>query len=441
MAISNSAIVILGASGDLARRKLMPALARLYSEGFIDNTTVIIGSGRTAYSTPDFQARFNLPENFRKLVYYHQGTSGIKNFISGLGVFNQVIFFLALPPAVYAKTAAALAAEGFARESRLIIEKPFGYNYSSAREINENLLQYFNEEQFFRIDHYLAKEAVQNILVFRYANSIFYPIWNSGYVKCIQVNAFEDIGIIDRGKYFDNAGIIRDMVQNHLFQLLSLLTMEAPVSLQAEDIRFQKINLLKSMEIVECHRYQYKGYRQEKDVAPDSTTETYAEIKLMIHNFRWHSMPVYIKVGKALNRKGTEIGFLFKKLPRLLFNKDGEVSPNRIIFKIQPAEGIIVDISSKIPGSDFKLTGTNLTFCFRDYFKDKLESAYRKLLFDALNGDSTLFVSKDEVETAWQKLAPVLDRGELQFYDQGTVPRSSLDVEWIDFDNYKSACE
>lgn len=441
MSITNSAIVILGASGDLTKRKLMPAIAGLFKEKYIDTSTIVIGSARTIFTTEEFRSRFDLPEDFSQSLYYHPGIRGLKDFITKKGNFSHIIFFLALPPAAYEQTAAMLAEEGFGRECRLIIEKPFGYNYQSAREINEKLLKYCNEDQIFRIDHYLAKEAVQNILVFRYANSIFYPVWNGNYIESIQVNAFEDIGIVDRGKYFDTAGIIRDMVQNHLFQLISLLTMEAPVSLNAEDIRIQKINLLKSIELVSCRRYQYEGYLEEKNIASDSTTETYAELKFVINNFRWDGTPVYIKVGKALNRRGTEIGVRFKSLPRLLFNKDGNVSPNRIIFKIQPAEGIIVDISSKTPGNELKLVGTTLKFCFHDYFKDEIQDAYNRLLLDALQGDSTLFVSKEEVEIAWKKLEPILDKGELMYYRKGTVPPSTLDVDWINFEKYKSACE
>ncbi|MGD9202608.1 MAG: glucose-6-phosphate dehydrogenase, partial [Chitinispirillia bacterium] len=309
---SQSAIVILGASGDLAKRKLIPALAEIYKKGGINSSSVIIGSGRSDFSRESFRKKFNLPYEFSQLIYYHKGVSGLKRYISNLGSFKKIIFFMALPPSVYASYAKQLAQEGFGEETSLIIEKPFGYDYLSSQKLNSEITAYFNESQIFRIDHYLAKEAVQNILVFRFANSLFYPVWNSKYIESIQINAFEDIGVENRGAYFDQAGIIRDMVQNHLTQLLCLLTMEAPVSLDAEDIRTQKINVMKTLRVTDCRRFQYKGYLNEEGVTKDSTTETYAEIKLFIENFRWIGMPVYIRSGKALSRKGTEIGLVFK---------------------------------------------------------------------------------------------------------------------------------
>ncbi len=434
------AIVILGASGDLTKRKLIPALSNIFKQGIIDDSSIIIGSGRTEFSNKSFRETFKVPEDFKKIIYYHQGIKGIKAYIQQKCDCSQIIFFMALPPSVYVNTAKKLFKEKFGKDVRLIIEKPFGYNYETAKEINTNLHTYFDESQIFRIDHYLAKEAVQNILVFRFANSLFYPVWNSGYIESIQINAFENIGVEDRGAYFDKAGIIRDMVQNHLLQLLSLLTMESPISLNAEDIRNQKKNILRVLKFSECHRYQYKGYLEEKGVTGNSTTETYAELKLYIENFRWTSMPVYIRVGKALNRKGTEIGIKFKQIPALLFNKDRQVPANKIIFKIQPAEGIVVDITSKKPGSGLSLTSTNMKFCFRDFFDGSVDDAYLKLLIDALNGDKTLFVSSDEIEIAWKKIEPFLDNGNLQYYNKGIVPETNFNINWIDFENYASIC-
>lgn len=436
---SNSAIVILGASGDLARRKLIQALSKLFEQGEIDNSSVIIGSGRSDFTDETFRNRIDLTSDFSKLLYYHRGTKGLKKFISEKGSFKRVIIFMALPPSVYISTAKELASEGFDNETIIIIEKPFGYNYESAQKINTEILNYFNESQIFRIDHYLAKEAVQNILVFRFANSLFYPVWNCSYIESIQINAFEDIGVEDRGAYFDNAGIIRDMVQNHLMQLLCLMTMEVPVSIDAEEIRAQKINILKAIKVADCRRYQYKGYRQEKGVAPDSETETYAEIKLYINNFRWTGMPIYIRCGKCLNRKGTEIGIKFKPLPKILFNEQGDIKPNIIVFKIQPTEGIILDLSSKIPGSDLRITNTNMNFCYRDSFDEEIPEAYQKLILDALKCDKTLFVSAQETEISWKKYEDILDKGELGIYEKGTAPLPCLCKEWIDFEKYGCA--
>ncbi len=444
MAIEKSAIIILGASGDLALRKLIPALRRLLETGGIDSSSVIVGSGRTPFTDEEFRKRFDAGGEFASMLHYHVGLDNIRGYIDSLGTFTRYIFFMALPPKVYASTAEALYNEGFKDRTRLVIEKPFGYDYDSAKELNTALHRYFREEQIYRIDHYLAKEAVQNILVFRFANSLFYPIWNSGYVESIQINAFEEIGVEDRGAYFDGAGIIRDMVQNHLLQMVALITMEAPVSLEAEDIRSQKMNILKSIEVADCRRFQYRGYRDEKGVAPDSTTETYAELKLFINTFRWTGMPIYIRTGKALGRKGTEIGIKLRSLPRLLFNKRGTIKPNVIVFKIQPSEGIVVDLASKTPGSDFGITGTMMQFCYHDAFDMEIPEAYQKLLLDALKGDRTLFVGAEETELAWHKFAPILNQETSEkpgIYEPGNPPDGKIGADWIEFDRYGIECQ
>ena len=434
------AIVILGASGDLARRKLIPALQILHQKGSLDDSTRVVGAGRTPFTRETFLSQFHLEAPFSRLLSYHTGIAGLKAYLSSLGTFQRVILFLAQPPEAYVATARALKTEGFGSEASLIIEKPFGYNHASARGLNRDLASTFSESQIFRIDHYLAKEAVQNILVFRFANALFYPIWNSRYIESIQINAIEDIGILERGAYFDKSGIIRDMVQNHLFQLLSLLTMEAPSSLDPQDICLQKISLLRAVSVESCHRYQYSGYRDENNVAPGSTTETFAELKLAINNFRWTGMPVYLRTGKATHRRGTEIGVRLKPLPRLLFNEQGALVPNRIIFKIQPAEGIILDLQSKAPGVDNDIASTHMNFCYRDAFASAIPDAYQRLLLDAIRGDRTLFVSSEETETAWKILDDVLDKGTIGVYARGTMPASALDADWIDFEKYASMC-
>jgi len=281
---------------------------------------------------------------------------------------------------------------------------------------------------------------VQNVLVFRFANSLFDPIWNNRYIESIQVSALENIGIFERAAYFDHAGIIRDMVQNHLLQLLSLLTMEPPTSLAADDIRLQKTSVLRAMSVEACFRSQYRGYRNEKDVAPDSTTETYAEMLLSINNLRWSGVPIMIRTGKATSRKATEIGITLKPMPKVLFNRQGDLIPNRIIFKIQPAEGIILDLSTKVPGTDASITGTHMNFCYRDSFPGGVPDAYKRLLLEAIQGDHTLFVSAEETETAWKLLNQVLDKGELSYYDKGTLPAGRIGAEWIDFEPYQSIC-
>ncbi len=304
MALNSSAIVILGASGDLAKRKLIPALIELYRNGTVERDCIVIGSGRTAYSNQDFREHIELDPDYNENVFYHPGIKGLSSYVNSLGNFDQIIIFMALPPRVYGQTAEALYEEGFRENVRLIIEKPFGNDYETARELNRHLKEFYSEKQIYRIDHYLAKEAVQNILVFRFANNIFYPVWNNGYIESIQITAFEEIGVESRAAYFDKSGIIRDMVQNHLLQLLALVTMEAPVSLDPEDIRFQKMNILKALQVHDCHIQQYDGYREEEGVDKGSQTETYAELKMSIDTFRWNGVPIYIRTGKAVGREG-----------------------------------------------------------------------------------------------------------------------------------------
>jgi glucose-6-phosphate 1-dehydrogenase len=440
--IQNTALIILGASGDLSKKKLIPALFSLHAAGHIATTCRIIGSGRKEFTQEAFRAFHNLSGDFASAVFYHQGLAGLQEFLDTLGQFGKYMFFFALPPETYAATAQAVREAGFKDKTFLIIEKPFGRDYESAKILNEKLHQYFDEEFIFRIDHYLAKEAVQNILVFRFANSLFYPIWNSRYIESIQINAIENFGVASRSQYFDSSGIIRDMVQNHLLQLLSLIGMEAPVTLSPEDVRSQKINFLKSLELVDFRRYQYSGYSDETGIPKDSDTETFAELKFIAHNFRWEGTPIYIRTGKSVHRSGMEIGLRFRGLPKLLFNEKGDLKPNEIIFKIQPQAGIIVDLASKIPGSEFAITGTNMQFCYVKSFKQEVPEAYQKLLLDALKNDHTLFVSAEETEIAWSKIAPSLKtKIRAAAYEPGQLPESLLYQNWIDFDKYRDACD
>ena len=440
MSINNSAIVILGASGDLSRRKLVPALDSLLQAGRIDSGCVIVGSGRKEFTDDEFRAHVAASDAIAPLLHYHRGINGLKSYLAGLGSFETIIVFFSLPPKVYADTAAALKTEGFGDETRIIVEKPFGYDLETARELNRHLSGQFPEERIYRIDHYLAKEAVQNILIFRFANSLFYPVWNTGYIESIQIEAAEELGVESRGAYFDGAGVIRDMVQNHLMQMLALLTMEAPVSLDPDDIRIQKVNVLKALEVVRYVRGQYEGYRNEDTVSPDSSTETFAELELRIRNFRWEGVPIYIRTGKALGQKGTRIGIRFKKVPQLLYNAEGELddNPNHIIFHIQPTTGIVVDHAVKVPGTDRDIAVSKLEFSLSEAFGPALAAdAYQRLLLDALAGDRTLYVSADETELAWKVLENVLDTGDLFLYRRGEIPKSPLGINWIDFPAYE----
>jgi glucose-6-phosphate 1-dehydrogenase len=440
-----SAIIILGASGDLAKRKLIPALSILREQNLISPDSVIIGEGRSKFSDEEFRDRFELCPEFRKQLYYHQGLEGLKAYVGKKGSFEKTVIFLALPPGSYIETVAALHREGFRDGVSIVIEKPFGRDYESARELNEAIHTHYGEEQIFRSDHYLAKEAVQNILIFRFANSIFDASWNSNYVESIQINAFEDIGVEKRGAYFDHSGIIRDMVQNHLLQMLCLTTMDPPVSLDPEDIRYQKMNILKALDVEKVSRGRYSGYLSEEGIAPDSTTETWAELKLSINNHRWAGTPIYLRTGKGLNRKGTEIGVRFKKRPHALYNPPVGAPANEIVFKVQPAEGIVLALTGKNPGIELELAKTDMAFCYQGTFNTDIPEAYQKLLLAALRGDKTLFVSSEETELAWKKLDPHIAPGrstadELIEYKPGQVPESIFGDIWIDFEGYKDSC-
>jgi glucose-6-phosphate 1-dehydrogenase len=325
-------------------------------------------------------------------------------------------------------------------ESSVIIEKPFGSDYKSAKSLNRELAVCFDESRIFRNDHYLAKEAVQNILVFRFANTLFEQVWNNAFIDSIQINACEEATVSDRGQYFDKAGIIRDMVQNHLTQLLCLIAMDAPESLGAEDIRRRKIEVLKALSVRECHRSRYSGYRAEKGIAPDSATETFAELALEINTSRWAGTPVLLRTGKALHRTGTEIGIRFKMPQKTPFLGPNTAKRNAIVFKIQPASGIVLGLSGKNPGTDIKLTDTRMTFCYSDTFHAEIPEAYQKLLLDAIHGDHTLFVSGTEAELSWQVFDGVIDKGPCGTYEKGAMPPSKLSAEWIDFDSYKDEC-
>ncbi len=437
MESKKSAIVILGASGDLARRKLIPALLRLCQSGQLEQSSVIIGSGRSALTDEGFRTLFDVPDRFATRLFYHQGIAGLKKYLADKGDFSRIIVFFALPPHVYSDTARELAREGFGAETSIIVEKPFGSDYSSAVAINKELGRYFSESNIYRNDHYLAKEAVQNILVFRFSNYLFYPVWNNHYIESIQINAFEKQGVEMRSQYFDRAGILRDMVQNHLMQLVCLMTMEAPISLSANDISDKKIEILRSINIDECYRYQYDGYRLEQGVDTQSETETYAEIKLHINNLKWAGVPIYIRCGKALDRDGTEIGVRFKRMPIDFFKKQGSNAQNAIVFLIQPQAGIILGISSKGRSADSPLKNAKITFCYND---SSIPEAYQQLLIDAIRGDHTLFVRAQEAELAWKLLDGFLDKGILGHYKGKTLPASHFDIEWIDFENFKGNC-
>jgi glucose-6-phosphate 1-dehydrogenase len=458
-------MVIFGASGDLAQRKLLPALYNLVQKGLLPKDFTIVGYSRTAYSDEAFRelarvgvekysdAEFREEEwqKFAQGIFYVAGSydaadgfARLKTRIEELDASRRTgrnrLFYLATPPAVYEPVATQLGQANLVHPAdeqcwtRLVVEKPFGHDLASAQALNEHLLGIFNEDQIYRIDHYLGKETVQNILVFRFANGIFEPIWNRNYVDHVQITVSESIGVEQRGGYYDKSGALRDMVQNHMLQLVSLVGMEPPVAFDATAVRDQKVNLLRSIRPLapeEVGQYvvraQYSpgdingerlpAYRDEEGVAAESTTETFVAWKLEIDNWRWNGVPFYLRTGKALPQKVSEIAIYFRRAPHMLFASadDGEhISRNVLVIRIQPDEGISMKISAKQPGPAVKLQPVNMAFHYGSSFGSTPPDAYQRLLLDVVLGDSTLFTRRDEVEVAWDRVTRVLDGWKMQ---------------------------
>lgn len=482
-------LVIFGGSGDLAKRKLFPALANLLLKKQMPEKFKILAVGRKEMSIEELLSMGKYPPGFEQYFTYVQtdyspeGIAKLKAICDKTcketGIPPNYLFYLAIPPQGYEEVAKALKDGGLvyppkaANWSRLVVEKPYGKDITSAVELNSNLLRCFAEKQIYRIDHYLGKEAVQNLLVFRFANSVFEPIWNRHNIEHVQINGAEWIGCDDRAAYFDKSGILRDMVQNHLMQIFSLVTMEPPVNLSADAIRDEKVKVLRSLRPIDIHanppmamRGQYGpgevkgaptlGYREEKGVAPESSTETFVALRMHIDNHRWAGVPFYLRSGKRMTRKGIEIVVTFKKMPKLLFNAtEPGVNHNRIVFKIQPQEAIILELTSKNPGQSFDLSDTSMNFCYSDHF-DTTADAYERLLLDAVLGDPTLFVRSDESELSWRYLDPLLKHwaetpmgAKFPNYKGGSDgPTEASDIflpseektHWIDFSKWDNVC-
>jgi len=451
----NLIIVIFGASGDLTARKLIPAIFSLKTQKLLPESYSILGVGRTLFTNEDFRAKMsdaiisyseekvsdnNLISEFAGDLYYHSmdnsdeaAYSGLKTVLGEIdnkySIGGNYLFYMATPPSMYEIIAVNLAKCGLTNQEngfrRIIIEKPFGYDLESGKKLNKTLHELIAEEQIFRIDHYLGKETVQNLLVTRFANGMFEPLWNRNYIHRIEITSAEGIGVEDRGGYYDSSGALRDMVQNHLLQVVGLTAMEPPSSLDPDAIRnevlkvFQSLQPIKEEDVpLQVIRGQYTGsmvrgecltgYRYEKGVAKDSRTETFVAIKFFINNWRWGGVPFYIRTGKRLPTRVTEVVIHFKQTPHHLFQRAvGKLTSNQLIIRIQPDEGMLIKLDIKEPGAGFNLKNVNMDFHYKDLANTRVPSAYERLLHDVMVGDSTLFSRDDEVETAWKFLGPI----------------------------------
>jgi glucose-6-phosphate 1-dehydrogenase len=434
------AVVIFGASGDLTRRKLLPAFYHLFVEGLLPQGFSITGYARTAMSDEQFQeqarrsiqefARCDVPpeeewEEFRSRLSYISGEFDSEGAMEELrehlarmdkdmGTAEGRFFYCATPPAAYPLIVDRLEEAGMHGDSKIVIEKPFGHDLESARKLNDELHRAFDESQIFRIDHYLGKETVQNILAFRFANGMFEPIWNRRYIDNVQITVAEEIGIEGRGAFHEQTGTIRDMVETHLFQVATILAMEPPVSFDPDRLRDEKVRVLRSMRPVEPEkvvRGQFVGYRDEPDVAKDSQAETFAAMQVEIDNWRWAGVPFSLRTGKKLKRKVTEVSLSFRHVPYNVFRGTDALPPRRdwLVIRVQPNEGISLDLNIKKPGLGMELERAALDFDYQDAFHTPLIEAYELLILEAMHGDHTLFTREDEVERAWEVLAPVLE--------------------------------
>jgi glucose-6-phosphate 1-dehydrogenase len=450
-------VVIFGITGDLAKRKLLPALYNLMADGALPESFALVGVSRSDLSTEELREQLRRSvmelggrrftdaatwEKFAAAIEFTRGSiddptsyARLKEHLTVIdrsrGTHQNRIFYLATPPEAFPGVIDNLRRAGLiyrARTtphepfSRVIIEKPFGRDLRSARALNELIAVSLDESQAFRIDHYLGKETVQNILVFRYANSIFEPIWNRKYVDYVEITAAETLGIEQRGAFYDETGVVRDIVQNHLLQVLALSAMEAPVSFRANDVRNEKVQVLHSLRPLteaavprDVAFGQYDGYRREKGVAADSRTPTYVAMKVHIDNWRWHGVPFYLRAGKKLAAHLTEIAVHFQSVPLYLFSRADQcqtVAPNVLRIRIQPDEGISLRFVAKVPGDHLSLGNVNMTMSYAHAFGKHLSEAYERLLLDCMRGDATLFARRDEVEEAWKFVNPVLESWE-----------------------------
>lgn len=436
--------VIFGASGDLTSRKLIPALYRLHRQKRLPEGTRIVGCARSEFSDDAWRDELSgstqkfLKEGFdqdawgefaRRITYQPLDIGSSADFEKLSAHLQEIesadspvtrIYYLATSPTLYGPAVDHLGAAGLASEDhgprRLVIEKPFGTDLKTARALNDKLHEVFRERQVYRIDHYLGKETVQNLLVLRFGNSIFEPVWNRNYVDHVQITVAEEVAVGRRGGYYDKAGVLRDMFQNHLLQLLSITAMEAPVRYEADRVRDEKVKVLQAVRPLrgadfarDTLRGQYEGYRQEPGVPAESETATFAVIKLLVDTWRWQGVPFYLRSGKAMSCRTTQIVVQFREPPHSLFGLDERkrIGANRLIIQIQPAEGIQLQMQTKVPDAGMKMRLTDLDFRFDRAYSGNLPDAYQRLLLDAAAGDASLFARSDEVELAWGIVDPI----------------------------------
>ncbi|MEX0832823.1 MAG: glucose-6-phosphate dehydrogenase [Actinomycetota bacterium] len=433
------AVVIFGASGDLTRRKLIPAFFHLFLEGLLPEGFALTGYALDDWSDQDFRAHAeesvkefgrHPPEgevwhDFLQHLTYLSGDFSDKDKFMALadhlkkvdkdhGTEGNRFFHAATPSSVFPDVVGLLGESGLAKDARIVFEKPFGHDLESAKELNRIIHEVFDESQVFRIDHYLGKETVQNILAFRFSNGMFEPVWNRRYIDSVQITVAEDIGIEGRGAFYEQTGAIRDMVQTHLFQVMTFLAMEPPVSFQPNRLRDETVKVLRATAVCDPDkvvRGQFEGYHKEKGVAADSQVETFAALELEIDNWRWADVPFFLRTGKALAQKTSEITLLFKRVPYNVF-KGADVplaKRDHLTIRIQPDEGITLAVNAKEPGPDMRLGRVRMDFDYGRTFQSELLDAYELLLIEAMEGDHTLFLREDGVERAWEVLQPVFD--------------------------------
>ena len=445
-----SVVVVFGATGDLTRRKLMPALYNLASSGHLPAQFALLGCARRGWSAEEFRAQMRegvrefsrtglsdpvwdalapalefVSGDFAEPATYVRLRDQLAAMDAAHGTAGNRLFYLAVPPDEFRAILTGLQAAGLIvrpgapTSSRVILEKPFGHSLESARELNALVGSVLDESQTFRIDHYLGKETVQNIMVFRFANSMFEPLWNRKYIDHVQITAAETVGVGTRGRFYESTGVLRDIVQNHLLEVLSLCAMEPPNSGHADDVRGEKLKVLKALRQpwsdtvpLDVVLGQYDGYRREPDVEPDSNTPTFAAMRLFVDNWRWQGVPFYLRAGKRMKQRVTEVSFHMQRIPLALFG-DGNlcehVETNVLTLRIQPEEGIQLSFSSKLPGHDFTVVPVVMDMKYVESFGGEPPEAYERLLLDAMRGDATLFSRRDAVETSWNWIQPILD--------------------------------